>query len=74
MSAYDFVEYENMKLFGLLRRKRRLSITLVQKVCLIAVGLNDREPSSWKTYQRSYLIDIGFTATESLLLQAALRI
>ena len=74
MSGYDFVEYERMKLFQLLYGKRHLSLTLVQKVCRIAIGLKDRMPSSWRTFQRSYLIDIGFTGTESLLLQAALRV
>lgn len=69
----EFVEHENMKLFGFLLRKRRVAIDLAQKACRIAVCCGDKNLASWRTFSRSYLIDIGFTAAESLILLRALQ-
>ena len=68
-----FVDYENMKLFALLGRQRRVPMPLALKVCEVALNTNDRKPESWRTYTRSYMIDIGFSAEESRLLISALR-
>lgn len=62
-----------MKLFALLGRQRRVPYPLALKVCQVAMSIKDRNPESWRTYTRSYMIEIGFSAEESRVLIGALH-
>jgi hypothetical protein len=67
------VEIFEMRLYKVLRRNG-VNNALAEKACRCGISAKSVGPRSWKVFNRSYMMEIGLSAEESLVVMHALDV